>query len=262
MASPKKFLLAALTLVPILASAWMLNRGRAFERQKAMSRAEASWRKALEFDPRVPEAGWSLLGLDYIQGRTDDARRLALQLHETEPDPHDRVQLLLELVRQESQPPDPASLIPIFEPVVRLHPEDIHSAVALGLARIRNSQGDEGLELLRGLATSHPEDRACWAGLLEGLELANRGEELARSLERIPPHLSSHPSFHRFRARVAQDRGDWKDAASLYLRAFESNPLDDPVLYRLGRAFSVIGDAKEAGRFDTLARTRKAASEQ
>ena len=344
MASPKKVLLAALTLVPILASAWILlarpswhspsleaaallgrqgrhdeaealvegflkahpadphalllrastalerpeprtelalellarvrsrdpqlmarvelNRGRAFERQKAMTKAEASWRKALEYDPRVPEAGWSLLGLDYIQGRTDDARRLALQLHATEPDPHDRVQLLLELVRQEAQPPDPASLIPIFEPVVQRHPEDIHSAVALGLAMIRNSRGDEGLKLLRGLPASHPDDRACWAGLLEGLELANQGEELALALEQLPPSLSGNPQFHRYRGRVAQDRGDWKAAAGLYRGAFEFNPLDDSVLYRLGRALNVMGEAKEASRFDTLARARTAARDQ
>ena len=77
-----------------------LNEGKAYSAMARYDLAEAAWKEALRLDPRVPEAGWALLGLYYVQGRHADARRLGLALHAVEPDPRDRVQLLLELFRR------------------------------------------------------------------------------------------------------------------------------------------------------------------
>ncbi len=134
-----------------------LDQGRAWERLGAMAEAEAAWKEALRSDPQVPEAGWSLLGLYYLQGRAEEARKTALALHRSEPDPHDRVQLLLELVRQDARPLDPGSVVEIFAPIVASHPEDRRSAVALGLAQIRNSRIEQGVELLSRTVQSRPE---------------------------------------------------------------------------------------------------------
>jgi tetratricopeptide (TPR) repeat protein len=86
--------------------------------------AEALWLEALRIDPMVPEAGWNLLGLYQVQGRREDAHRLAIELFGREPNPRDRAQLLLELLRQDAQPISPDSLIQTLGPIVAEHPED------------------------------------------------------------------------------------------------------------------------------------------
>src|SRR5437660_1620337 len=82
-------------------------------------------------------AVWALLCLYYSQGRRGDARRLGLQLHAVEPDPRDRVQLLVELLRQDALTPVYETLIPALEPAVRARPKDLHTAIALSLALVR-----------------------------------------------------------------------------------------------------------------------------
>src|SRR5262249_58704670 len=126
-----------------------LCRGRALDRLLRFSEAEAAWLEALKADPAAPEAGWHLLNLYYLQGREEEARRLALRLYEVEPDPHDRVLLLLELVRPDARPPAPGSIVKLLEPAVRQHPDDLQSAVALGLARVRAGQVDAAIDDLR-----------------------------------------------------------------------------------------------------------------
>ena len=90
-----------------------------------------------------------MLGLYYVQGRREEAHRLGLSLRSIEPDPRDRAQLLLELIRQDAQPIGPDSLIATLEPLVRANPEDHQTAITLGLALVRNSRFDEGLSILR-----------------------------------------------------------------------------------------------------------------
>src|SRR5262249_54127165 len=133
---------------PALAARARLAEGKAGYALLRCKQAEACWLEALHLDPHVPEAAWTLLDLYYLEGRWDAARRLALRQHEIEPDPHDRVQLLLELVRQDAEPPEPGSLAARFAPVVRADPADRHAVRTLGLALVRNSQAEEGLAVL------------------------------------------------------------------------------------------------------------------
>ena len=152
-----------------------------------MDEAEASWDEALRLDPRVPEAGWCLLEVYYLQNRPGDARRLALRLHEVEPDPRDRVQLLLELVRQDAQPMDPGSVVQWFEPVVRQNPTDLHASLALGLFLVRASQVDRGLDVLRGAVRRHPKSPDAWDAWLTGLDDAGQLDLMEQSVSRLPP---------------------------------------------------------------------------
>ena len=77
-----------------------LNEGKAYSALGRNNLAERSWLEAIRLDPLAPEAGWNLLGLYQVQGRREDAHRLGMTLFAREPDPHDRVQLLLELLRR------------------------------------------------------------------------------------------------------------------------------------------------------------------
>ena len=212
----------------------------------ALEEAEAAWLEALRISPTAPEAGWYLLELYYIQGRQEEARRLALRLYEVEPDPHDRVRLLLELLRPDARPPAPGSIAMLLEPVVRQNSHDLHSAIALGLAMVRNGELDRGLDLLRPTVERHPENPVAWEAWLTGLDDGGRIDELGAALDRIPPALAADPRFARFRGRVAQERHDWRAAAGEYRRGLRHDPHDAKLRYRLALALRGVGASAEA----------------
>lgn len=239
-----------------------LNEGKAYSALGRNDRAESAWREALQLDPRVPEAGWDLLGLYYVQGRRRDAHRLAMSLFPVEPDPRDRAQLLLELVRQDAQPIGADSIIKTFEQQVRDHPEDFHTAIAVGLALIRNSRPDEGLPILRGAVERRGGDADAWDALLRGLDEARRPDELADALAKLPAGLAADPRFDRHRAAVAQERRDWPAAADAYLRAWKSDPSDFQALYRLSRTLQAAGRPEQARAFDQKVRAAQEARDQ
>ena len=236
-----------------------LWRGKALFRLGRLEDAEAAWAEALRLDPRSPEAGWGLLEIDYLEGRTGDARRLALRLHGLEPDPGDRVQLLLELVRQDAQPPAPGSLVQWFEPVVRSHPGGLAPAVALGLALVHTGELDRGLDLLRQAVEVHAESQVAWDAWLTGLDDAGQIDELGQALLRLPPALADQARFARFRGRVAQERRDWKTAAQEYRRSLRGDPHDPKLGYRLSRALRQIGATAEAEPLERRYRSYQAA---
>jgi Flp pilus assembly protein TadD len=107
---------------PRMTIAFQLGCGRAFDRLMRFDEAEAAWLEALKVDPTAPKAGLNLVNLYYLQGREEEARRLVLRLFPVELDPHDRIQLLLELVKMDARPPAPGSLVRGFEPVLRQRP--------------------------------------------------------------------------------------------------------------------------------------------
>lgn len=238
-----------------------LYRGKAYFFLARFDDAEASWGKALKLDPTVPEAGWGLLELYYLQGRGDEARRLALRLHETETDARDRVKLLLELARQDYKVLAPGAIVQWFEPKVIQNPNDLHATLALGRGLILDSRIEQGLALLRKAVAGHPEDPEAWHALLNGLDDGGaEGAALADVLGRIPPALAADPRFEKHRGRVAQERRDWPAAVLAYRRAVEHDPNDPRLLYRLGRALRNAGEVSEAERIERAYQIYQAAS--
>jgi tetratricopeptide (TPR) repeat protein len=239
-----------------------LNEGKAFSAQGRYLQAERSWLEALRIDPLVPEAGWALLGLYYIQGRREDAHRLAMRLHASEPNPRDRVQFLLELLRQDAKSVVTETLVVTLEPIVREHPEDLHTALALGKALVRTSRPDEGIEMLRAAGSRFPENPDAWDALLTGLEESFRFDELDQALGRLPASLSAQSRFAKFRGIVAQSRKDWPAAVAAYLRARDHDPANVQVLYRLCQALRAIGRDGEIEPFERRRRSLELAREQ
>ena len=239
-----------------------LNRGKALYRLLRLEEAEAAWREALRLDPATAEAGWSLLDLYYLQGREDEARRLALRLFEAEPDPHDRVQLLLELVRQDARPPAPGSLVKWFTPVVREHPDDLRSTLAMGLALVRDSRLEAGVDLLREAVRRHPDRPEAWDALLVGLDESGQVDAMTEVLDGLPPALAVAPLLAKHRARVAQERRDWAEAMRQYRRARQAEPFNRTVEYRLSRALRHAGDAAEADQVERRVRVRDRAIQE
>jgi tetratricopeptide (TPR) repeat protein len=226
-----------------------LNEGKAFSSLGRNDQAERAWKEALRLEPLVPEAAWDLLGLYYIQGRRVEAQRLGMAQYAIEPDPRDRAQLLLELIRQDAQPIGPDSRIQTLEPLVRAHPEDFHTAIALSLALIRFNRIDEGVSILRDQVRRQAGQPETWDALLQGLHESRRPDELAEALAKVPPGLSVDPRFERHRAAIAQGRRDWSTAADGYLRAWRADPFDSQVLYQLSRVLKAAGRPEEAEAF-------------
>jgi tetratricopeptide (TPR) repeat protein len=242
-----------------LSAAARLDEGKATYLLELYDRAESCWLRALDLDPQVPEAAWALLDLYYLEGRPDDARRLALRQYAIEPDRHDRVKMLLELIRQDVEPPAPASVVNRFEPAVRRHPGQFHAAIALGLALVRSGRPDPGIAVLREVVRGRPDDPVALDALLTGLDDADRPEELASEVGRLSPALADDPRLARHLGRAAQARLDWAAAARAYHRASEYRPHDLDTLFRLDLASRTAGIAPGDQGRDGLKRSAQAA---
>ena len=240
----------------------LLNEGKAFSALGRNDQAESAWKESLRLEPKTPEVGWNLLGLYYVQGRREDAGRLGLALHSIEPDPRDRAQLLLELLRQDAQRIELDVVIRTLEPLVHDHPEDLQTALALGLALIRNSRLDEGLSILRERVERSRNNADTWNALLLGLDEAGKFDELAREVARVPSSIASDPRFERHRGSAAQYRQEWTRAVEIYLRAWRADPSDFRVLYQLSRALRAAGRLREAETFDLRVRGAQEAKDQ
>lgn len=220
----------------------LLFQGKAWGDLGLHQQAEAAWLAALNLDPLIPEAGFALLSLYDTQGREKDARALALRLHETEPDPRDRILYLLELIRKEVHPIDPGSVAQVLAEAVVQDPDDMHSTLAVGLNQVRASLPDAGLATLKAALNRWPERVEPHVAWLKALEDAGRIDAIPQAVEQAPETVKADPRMARFLGRVAQDHRDWPKAHALYLRAYRDDPGDSDVLYRLGRVLQLEGD--------------------
>jgi tetratricopeptide (TPR) repeat protein len=244
---------------PVLTARAEFAKGRAVYALLSAAEAEDCWLGALSRDPRTPEAAWALLDLYYLEGRSDAARRLALRQHEIEPDPHDRVQFLLELVRQDAEPPEPGSVAARFAPIVRAHPEDQFAALALGVALVRNGQAEVGLALLDDAVRRWAESGDAWDALLTGLDAAAQPERLAEAWARVPARWRDDNHLARHAGIAAQARGDWPGAARAYRRGWEARPYDLTCAYRLARALHALGLHDQVATCDRFVQDAQAA---
>jgi tetratricopeptide (TPR) repeat protein len=247
---------------PSMAVIFHLCRGDALKRLMRFDGAEADWLEALRIDTTAPEVGWNLLHLYYLQGREEESRRLALRLYRVEPDPHDRVTLLVELLRRDVRPPAPGSIERILEPVLRYNPGDLHSGVAMGLALTRANQVESGIDQLRSVVRTHPDSVEAWDALLTGLDESGQVDIMEEELERLPAALADAPRLIKHRARIAQDDNRWNEAVDLFRRARADEPDNRVVEFRLSRALRHAGEAAEAGRIEERVRRREVALQE
>ncbi|QEH35286.1 Tetratricopeptide repeat protein [Aquisphaera giovannonii] len=233
------------------------SEGKARYQLKEYGAAEALWYRALELDPRVPEAGWALLDLLDFEGRNDEAHELGMRLFEHEPHPRDRVRLLLEMVRMEVEHIDNGSRVQTFEPAWKADPSNLRLGMAVGFALLRSGEADRGLEVLKGLLDRNPDSPQARETWLAALMDAHRPEQLKAEVARLPGALREDPRFARFLGAVADGDRDWPTAIRMYRRALEFRPYDGATLYRLRLAARASGDAEELRRADDRLRDFK-----
>ncbi len=215
--------------------------GEAHFQLRRFDAAENAWLEAFRLDPRIPEVGWGLLNLYALQGREEEARQLGLRLFAVEPDPHDKIQLLLQLIRHDAHGISAGSVVDRLQTVVRENPGDLHSSLALGLALVHEGRSDTGLKRLRESVESHPDRADVRDAYFSGLVDAGRVDELGQTLKELPSSLSEDPRFDVARGWLASQRGDWTAATRAYRRAWEARPSDPILSYRLQSALRVVG---------------------
>jgi tetratricopeptide (TPR) repeat protein len=226
--------------------------GKAHYHQRRYDLAEACWTEALRLDPVVPEAGWVLFDLLDKEGRTDEAHRLGIHLHEVEPDSGDRFRILLELARLDIEAPDPLSQVELFEPLVRQHPECLPLDLSVGLALIRVNRTEDGLRCLHAALEGHSDAPEVWDAWLSGLYHASDADRLVGEFARLPKRLIADPRFAKHEGMIAQLTRNWPDAIGAYQRAFAYEPYNWGVCYRLRFALKQTAEAAEFGRIDQL----------
>jgi tetratricopeptide (TPR) repeat protein len=236
--------------------------GKARYQQKRYDLAETSWNEALQLDPTVPEAGWALVDLLDFEGRAEEAHRLGMRLFEVEPDPRDRVRLLLEMSRLDTERVAPGSAVQVFEPLWRQHPAHLPLALAVGLALVRNSQCAAGIAVLRDALERHPGSAEAWDGWLTGLDEAYQPDRLGQEFARLPSVLAADPRFARHEGKVAQGAADWPRAVNAYRRAHAFEPYSGVVLYQLRMALRAVGETAELERVDRLLAVHRSAVQQ
>ncbi len=244
--SPDKKLMSLVKLV----------QGKANRYLGQLDEAEEAWLEALRLDPMVAEAGWLLLQEYYLQGRTQEARTLALRLHRDEPDPGDRIRYLLEPLRQEVMPPDASSLVLWFEPIVRRDPTGLRANLALGMAFVRAGDANRGMSLLRKMVEIHPRRLEAWSALMAGLDEVGDVKEMSKTLGLLPSEYSNGAWLSLYQGRVAEVEGHWEKASSDYQQALKESPANTRLIYRLARVRRHLGDTAEANRLAEQHRAR------
>jgi len=236
--------------------------GKARYQQGRYDLAETCWAEALRLDPIVPEAGWALVDLLDKEGRTEEAHRLGMRLHQVEPDPRDRVRILLEMSRIDLETPDPLSQVQLFEPLVKEHPGNFPLSVTLGLALTRANRSEEGLQVLHDALSRHPDSPEAWDAWLTGLYQASEAEKLAQEFDHLPKELAGDPRFAKHEGMISQFARDWPRAVRADLRAFAFEPFNWGVCYRLRFVLRQAGNTAEFERIDRIYETYKIAYKQ
>jgi len=236
--------------------------GKAHYQRGRYDLAETSWAEALKLDPIVPEAGWALVDLLDKESRTEEAHQLGMKLHEVEPDPRDRVRILLEMSRLDIEAPDPLSQVPLFEPIVQQHPENLPLSITVGLAMTRVNRSDDGLKILGEAVRRHPDAPQAWDGWFTGLYNASEPEKLATEFAKLPKALTGDPRFAKHEGMIAQNARDWPRALRAYRRAFEFEPFNQGVCYRYRFVLRQAGETAEHDRVDQLYKRYQSAYRQ
>ncbi len=224
--------------------------GKARYQQGRYDLTEADWKEALRLDPTVPEAGWALIDLLDKEGRGEEAHRLGMRLHEGEPDPRDRVRLLLEMSRLDIDLVSPGSQVQLFEPLLREHPDNLPLALTVGLALVRDSRGESGVAFLESALGRHPDAPEAWDAWLTGLHGAFQFDRLAKEFDRLPKAMAADARFAKHEGMIAQNARDWPRAVRAYRRAVAYEPYNGILYYRLRAALRMVGDTEELERIN------------
>ncbi len=185
-----------------------------------------------------------------------------MRVHEVEPDARDRVRILLEMCRIDTETPDPLMQVLLFETLVKEHPEHLPLCLTLGQALIRVNRSDEGLKILGDALKRRPSSPEAWDAWFAGLFNASQVETLSAEFAKLPESLEGDARFAKHEAIIAQNRRDWPAAQAAYRRAFAFEPYNEGIGYRFRFVLRQVGDSAEYDRVDRFYKNYKLAEAQ
>lgn len=224
---------------------WKLDRWQA---------AEQAWQRALEINPEVPEAGWRLLMMFFYQQRFAEAEELALKLYPIEPDTRDRTQLLLELIRQDSERVGPAATVTTLEGVLVQEPDNFHVLRAVGVSYVQLGRMNDGVELIQRACRMRTEELEGWYAWLWCLLETGQTHKFGEAWDQIPAPAREHARFLRFRGMWAEAVHNGEEAERAYRATLQRDPADRKTHYQLARLLRAAGKDQEAESHETDAR--------
>jgi tetratricopeptide (TPR) repeat protein len=236
--------------------------GKARYQQGRFDLTETVWKEALRLDPVVPEAGWALVDLLEKESRVPEAHAVGMTAIDAEPDPRDRVHLLLEMARMDIDVVNPSSQVILFGPLAREHPENLPLNLTVGLALVADSRAEAGLEVLEAALRRYADTPEAWDAWLTGLYRASRFDRLAAEVARLPRTMADDPRFAEHEGIVAQNDRDWPRAVRAFRRAAEHEPNRGAHWYRLRGALRQAGATAELERVNRWYRSFEDAFKQ
>ena len=216
--------------------------------------AEEAWRRALQLNPEVPEAGWRLLLLFFYEQRFAEAEELALKLYPIEPDPGDRTRLLLELIRQDNERVGPEATVIKLEPVLLREPQNFHALRVLGLCYVQLGRIPEGGPLIEQALKMRTNDPEGWFTRVWYLYETGQMERLGQAWDDVPAEARQQAWFLRYRGMWAEAVDDSSEAERAYRQALELDPADRKAHYQLARLLRARGEEEDAAHHETEAR--------
>ena len=106
--------------------------------------------------------------------------------------------------------------------------------------------------MLRDALRRYPDSVEAWDGWLTGLDDGHEPDLLRQEFSRLPKALAADQRFAKHEGSVAQGVGDWPKAVAAYHRAYEFEPFNGVVLYRLRMAVRAVGQTAESIAIDKI----------
>ncbi len=231
-----------------LAAEARFRQGQIYHRLHRWSLAEQLWKKALQLDPKLPEVGWYLIEMYFVEERLKEAAEFALQQFRIEPEPHDRVLWLLEIVRQEHERIAPGEAIRMLEPV-RLHdPANYYVLRLIGRNYIMLGRVSEGIDLLNEALQLNPDDLDTWFFLVWALYEQGEFGRVGKLWQVVPAAAWQDARFLRYHGMWLETQGRQQEALAQYLKGIQLAPFDRKLRYQLAQLLRRQGRADEADR--------------
>jgi tetratricopeptide (TPR) repeat protein len=232
-----------------LAPECRLREGQIYRALGRWNKAEKAWLRALKIQKDYPEVGWYLLDLYYMEERFEEAKKLALELFEAEPEPRDRVLWLLELIRQEHERVAPAELIRVLWPVIQWEPDNLYANRLIGRCYLTLGRVSEGLEHLEKALQLAPQDLETWYYLISRLYELGDLARLAELWPEVPADAWKQARFHRYKGMWAEGMGRTEEALQSYRKALELDSYDRKAHYQYGQLLGRLGIEPEKAEF-------------
>jgi thioredoxin-like negative regulator of GroEL len=216
--------------------AMMLNR---------VGETEAALRRCLELDPKSLEARRGLIAVYRWQDRELDAEPLVWQAYERT-SVEERPFLLAEWFRFRFAQRTTADTFGRLSGFLAAQPDDLQSAIAMGLWSMRQRQLGQARVLLEQVFTQFPDSpdaRAAWASCL--LE-SGEGETARQVLDAWPP-AQQDVRYFRLKGIWLQDfAADYAAALDCLRRWVAHYPDDWQMRFRIGTCLRQMGDSAQA----------------